>query len=147
MEAIMRRLLLSLAMALSLCAVGASSALAEAQKGAQKAPLYGPNDGYYCYLGGFPTATTHGFVVFNTPDSRATLSGEVALKGAPPNATYQVVVVQYSSCLGTTFTLTTNKQGNGNLHFTTERFPGSTGFFVDLNRSFEEFNSPIVELD
>jgi len=146
----MRRLLVSLAMALTLSAVGASAALAEAPKGAQKAPLYGPNDGFSCFDGGAPTSTTFGFVVLNTPDNRATLSGEVALKDAVPNVTYEVLVIQYPSCQGTKATLTTNKQGNGSLQFTTERRPLNTKFFVDVFRPFpflEEFNSPAVELD
>jgi hypothetical protein len=81
---------------------------------------------------------------------RATLSGEVALKNAVPNVTYEVLVIQYPSCQGTKATLTTHKQGNGSLHFTTERRPLNTKFFVDVFRPFpflEEFNSPAVELD
>ena len=146
----MRRLLLSLALALTLCAVGASSALAEGPEGAQVAPLYGPFNPYSglnCGAGGTPTPGTFGFAVFNTPGHETTLSGEVALKHAAPNATYPVEVLQ--DC-GSTFvgTITTNTKGNGNLHFTTERDPGTTQYIVDVNAGTdEEFVSPVVELD
>ena len=60
----MRRLLLSLALALTLSAAGASSALAEAPEEAQKAPLFGPNPTVMCPSGGLPTRGTFGSVVF-----------------------------------------------------------------------------------
>jgi hypothetical protein len=148
MEATMRRLLLSLTLALTLSAVGASTALAAAPQGAQTAPLYGPNAGFSCIFGGSPTSTTFGFVVLNTPDNRGTVSGAVALRHAAPNATYEVLLIGWPSCSAPKATITTNKQGNGSLHVTAER-RSDTKFFVDVARPFptEEFNSPAVELD
>jgi hypothetical protein len=149
MEATMRRLVLSLTLALTLSAVGASSVLAAAPEGAQKVPLYGPFNpaGLNCATGGTPTPGTFGFAVLNTPGDETTLSGEIALKHVAPNATYPVDVLQ--DC-GSTFvgTITTNTKGNGNLEFTTERDPGTTEFIVDVNAgTLEEIVSPVVELD
>jgi hypothetical protein len=153
METIMRRLFLSLALALTLSAIGASSALAEAPKGAQKVPLYGPEAdfGFSCESGVFPTPKTFGFVVFNTPGNETRLSGEVALKDAAPNTQFPLSVVQVTGteCTGSgAGTITTNKQGNGNLRFSVGREPGATKFFVEIGNFLEEtFGNPAVELD
>src|SRR5690242_11165136 len=118
----MRRVLLSFALAVSLCAVGASSALAEAPEGAQKAPLYGPEaaNGFSCEAGVFPTPKTFGFVVLDTPGNEATVSGEIALKRAAPHTEYIGIFVDQSTgpfCTPspTGKSITTNKKGNGNL--------------------------------
>jgi hypothetical protein len=150
----MRRLLLSLTLALMLSAVGASSALAEAPEGAQTVPLYGPKAEFEaCAIGAAPTPNTFGFVVLNTPGNEMTLSGEVALKGAKPNTEFAVDVTEAippSFCvfkhLGT---ITTNTNGNGNLHFTDERSPGSTKFLVEIfkHANEEDFANSSVELD
>jgi hypothetical protein len=155
----MRRLLLSFALAVSLSALGASSALAQrhhhagkgAAEGAQKAPLYGPHAELGC-TGGAPTPQTFGFVVWNTPGDETTLTGEVALKHAAPNATFQVSSVQQAplTCaisVRIVGTLTTSEKGNGNLRFTEERIPGSTTFFVEIINVNEDFITPAVELD
>jgi hypothetical protein len=150
MEATMRRLLLSLALALTLSAVGASSALAAATVGAQKAPIYGLVDGSTCETGGFPTPQTFGFAVLNTPGDETTVTGEVSLEHAAPNTAYEVGLIESLGvfCLAREAgTITTNRNGNGNLHFTTERSPGSTRFFVNLKTAPEELNTPAVELD
>jgi hypothetical protein len=150
MEATMRRLLLSLALALTLSAVGASTALAAATQGAQTAPLYGPFTVVSCPPGGTPTPETFGFVVLNTPGNEATLSGEVAVRNGAPNATFPVEVKQGCGFVSTFVgELTTNKKGNGNLHFTTTRAPGATLFYVDVKSPTQGFRfvSPAVELD
>ena len=152
----MRRLLLSFALALGLSALGASSALAAAPEGAQKAPLYGPNaaSGFSCESGVFPTPKQFGFVVLNTPGNEATVSVEVALKRAAPNTEYIHVFVDQSTgpfCTVSfaTSNITTNKKGNGNLHFTVERVPTATKFWVGMtSASFSEtIGSSSVELD
>jgi hypothetical protein len=152
----MRRLLLSLALALALSAVGASSALAGASEMAQKAPLFGPSFTSTCEGGVTPTAHTFGFVVLTTPGDETTLSGVVSLKGAAPNATYLVTPGQYpfAFCGGTaTDTIThlhTNGRGNGTVEFSGERIPGTTKFSVELFNEappFDEYASPAVELD
>jgi hypothetical protein len=151
----MRRLVLSLALALTLSAVGANSALAAAPEGAQKAPLFGPHAEGEC-VEVTPTPKTFGFAILDTPGNEMTLSGEVALKGAAPNATYEVTAGQETPTFCPGFllgTITTNKEGNGNLHFTVPREPTATRFSVELiresapGRPEEIFGSPGVELD
>ena len=153
----MRRLLLSLTLALTLSAVGASPALAEAPQGAQKAPLFGPfSQGAInipCATGAEPTPETFGFAVFNTPGDEATLTGEVALTHAAPNSTYRIELEQVESpfCIAGSQVgeITTNMQGRGNLHFTTARNPAANKFLVEVfnNAVLEFFASPSVELD
>ena len=152
----MRRLLLSFALAVSLSAVGASSALAQAPEGAQKAPLYGPHattTGFGCATGVFPTPKTFGFVVLNTPGNENMVSAEVALKHAAPNTTYVLGIQQDpGTCplpvpMGS---ITTNKKGNANGHFTAERAPTATKFWVAIESSVastETYGSSSVELD
>jgi hypothetical protein len=142
----MRRLIVSFALALTLFALGASSALAKAPEGAKKAPLFGPNAEGSC-VEVSPTPKTFGFAILDTPGNEMTLSGEVALKRAAPNAMYEVVALQ-SPCSGFfAGTLTTNKRGNGNLHFTVPRDPRATKFGVELLRGSQEFfQSPGVKL-
>jgi hypothetical protein len=163
----MRRLLLTFGLAVSLSALYASPALARpghhhkrkgAPEGAQKAPMYGPLNGVGCSVGGTPTPQTFGFAILNTPGDETTVTAVVALKGAPPNTTYEVNVKETDSpfthiCegLGRLLTITTNKQGNGNLEFTVERRPGTGRFYVELKREIsggEEFlATPAVALD
>jgi hypothetical protein len=153
----MRRLVLSIGLALSLSALGASSALAEAPEGAQKAPLFGPESiGFLCF-GGTPTAETFGFVVLNTPGNESTLTGEVVLKRAAPNTTYNVADLQSqggTSCAGAFRSgqeLHTNRQGNGTVKFSVERDPGFDEFSVAVSTGQFPINnafiSPAVELD
>ena len=155
----MRRLLLTFALAVSLSALYASPALARrhhhagkgAPEGAQKAPLYGPNEFVIpCATGGSPTSETFGFTVLNTPGDETTVDGEVALKHAAANTTFNVELVQGAcSAISPVGEITTNKHGNGNLHFTTPREPGATTFFVDIapGAPLQAFASPAVELD
>jgi hypothetical protein len=151
----MRRLLLSFALAASLSALGASSALAQAPEGAQKAPLYGPKagNGFSCEAGVFPTPKTFGFVVLDTPGNEATVSAQVALKRAAPNTEYSVFVAQNIpfGCVNipASSNITTNKQGNGNLHVTVERVPTADKFWVGVasTSSQETIGSSSVELD
>jgi hypothetical protein len=148
----MRRLLLSLTLALTLSAVGAGSALAEAPEGAQKAPLFGPNPQGDCETGAGATPKTFGFAVLNTPGNEMTLSGEVALKRATRETTYRVVAEQVifaRECAETEVgNITTNKEGNGDLHFSTERIPLATRFWVAIRREVTNtYASPAIELD
>jgi hypothetical protein len=152
----MRRLLLSLALALALSAVGASSAVAGAPEGAQKAPLYGPKaeSAFSCEAGVFPTPETFGFVILNTPGNETTVRGEVVLKHAAPDTTYAVVFVEQaegSLCAATntvSTAFTTNQRGNANLHFKVPRDATATKFWVGIGlEPGETFGSPAVELD
>ena len=153
----MRKLLVSFALATSLVALSASPVLAQGHhhggkghKGAQKAPLYGPNPGAPCPTGATATPQTFGFAVLNTPGDETTVTGEVSLKHAARNTTYEVVNNQddsgFCAVIGVG-NLTTNRKGNGSLHFTTARLPGSTRFWVTLKTAPEELNTPAVELD
>lgn len=151
----MRRILKSLALALALSALGASSAVAAAPEGAQKAPLYGPKaeSGFSCEAGVFPTPETFGFVVLNTPGDETTVSGEVVLKHAAPNNTYPLVFVEQAAGSFCTVantvstTLTTNGRGNANLHFKVPREATATEFWVGIGLEPGTFGSPAVELD
>jgi hypothetical protein len=152
----MSRLLLSLALAASLSALSASTALAQAPGGAQKAPLYGPQaaNGFSCEAGVFPTPKKFGFVVLDTPGNEATVSGEIVLKRAAPNTEYVGVFVDQSNgpfCTGIPIgnNITTNKKGNGNLHFSVERVPSATKFWVGMTSAtaLETIGSSSVELD
>jgi hypothetical protein len=150
MEATMRRLLLSHTLALTLSAVGAGSALAEAPEGAQKAPIYGPLPFFSCATGGTPTPETFGFLVLNTPGDETTITGEVALKHAAPNTTYQVNFTQ-GACLfdDTLGTITTNTNGTANAHFAFARDPAATTGWVEMFRvgGGEDLASPQTEVD
>jgi hypothetical protein len=159
----MRRFLLSLTLAVSLSALYASPALAKrhgrtsksAPEGAQKAPLYGPNPALSC-AGAAPTPLTFGFAILDTPGDETTLSGVVSLKGAAPNATFIVFPTQgplgpvCGPLVGSEVFLHTNARGNGTVHFSAERIPGTTTFFVQLFNQAppsEAFASPAVVLD
>ena len=149
----MRRLLLTFGLAVSLSALGASSALA-APEGAQKAPLFGPESSLFC-SGGTPTTNTFGFVVLNTPGDESTLTGKVVLKGAAPNTTYNVADLQIKgpACAGhfRGSQIHTNGQGNGTVKFTVLRDPEFTEFAVAVTTALfpldNAFISPAVELD
>ncbi len=117
--------------------IGAGTAGA-APKGAQKAPIYGPNilsSGASCSTGAAPTATRFGFVVLNTPGKDGRLTGEVSIKGASPNTAYSLAdqqdpgncenIIQFAM-------VTTNGQGNANVHFSVARIPSATNFWVGL---------------
>jgi hypothetical protein len=153
----MRRLPLSLALTLMLSAVGASSALADAPEGAQKAPLYGPNaasSGFSCEAGVSPTPETFGFVVLNTPGNETTVRAKFALKHAAPNTEYSFFFVEQvtgSSCVPTFSekNITTNAQGNATLHFTLPREATATSFWAGFSGILtgETIGTPAVELD
>jgi hypothetical protein len=132
--------------------VGVAGASAE---GARKAPLYGPNivaSGFSCTTGAAPTAATFGTVVVNTPGPDGVLTGEVSIKGGSPNTTYSVAdeqdpggcvsIIQIAS-------LTTNGQGNANVHFRVARVPSATRFWIGLEAGgfSQVYGSSAVSLD
>jgi hypothetical protein len=127
-----------IALVVSLLALGASTALANTSVGSESAPIYGPNvfaTGVTCPSGAFPTTTTFGSVVLNTPDSKTTLKGQVTLLGARPNATFGVADQQNpGNCFNLTpiGTMTTNSQGNGTFNFSVPRIPSATAFWVGV---------------
>ena len=149
----MSRLLTSLALAISISALSANAALASAPEGAKKSPIFGPEvfvSGIGCE-GAVATPEQFGFVVLDTPGNESTVSGEVSLKHVAKETTFVVELFQGApsfACMGEEVgKLTTNRKGNGNLHFTHERFPGSSEFFILAGTPFEFLASRVVELD
>lgn len=149
----MRRLLLSLALAVSLSALSASAALATLPGGAQKAPFYGPFPTTSCETGALPTPQKFGFVVLNTSGNELELSGEISLKRASTAFAgfgWKVFVEQSPGLCPSGLAIgevTTNNQGNGNFHFIVPRIPGSTHFWIRLEGVAEELAGPAVRLD
>jgi hypothetical protein len=124
-EATMRKLLASLALGISLCALSAGPAAAERP---EKAPIYGPELVFShpqdCEEGPVPTPETFGFLRLDTPRSPTTLRGEAELRHARPNTTYEVQAVQAIADICPSLIIgeiTTNKRGSGRLGFTIER--------------------------
>ena len=158
MEAGVRRLLVSITLAMSLVALSATTALAAAPEGAQKAPIFGPNiflnvGGFSCPTGATPTANTFGFGVLSTSGTETTLSAEVALKGAASNTTYNVFDLQDPGKCPTISPpdgrIMTNAEGAGNVHFTVPRVPTATEFWVVVQNvpRNEDYGSSAVPLD
>ena len=121
----------------AIATIGVATAGA-APEGAQKAPLYGPNivsSGFSCSTGAAPTAAKFGFVVLNTPGEDGRLTGEVSIKGASANTTYSLAdeqdpgdcvnIIQFAM-------VTTNGQGNANVHFSIARIHSATSVWVGL---------------
>ncbi|OGK11364.1 hypothetical protein A2954_03245 [Candidatus Roizmanbacteria bacterium RIFCSPLOWO2_01_FULL_37_12] len=101
--------------------------------GAGKAPLYNAPANYTCPAGALPAATdpTFGFAVLNTTGNGWVIAN-VALKGATPNASYDIYVNQDPGGCPTvaTGTLTTNGQGNGNANVKIPAVAGATAYWV-----------------
>ena len=79
--------------------------------------------------GGTPTG---GFAIIHS-NGAGDVIAEVSLKGALPNHTYTLNLVQTpsgESCFGAEATLTTNGNGNGNVNISEPLLPGTTGAFV-----------------
>jgi len=101
--------------------------------GAGKAPLYNAPANFSCPAGALPAAgdPTFGFAVLNTTGNGIVIA-EVALKGATPNATYDIYVNQDPGGCPTVSTgsLTTNGQGNGNANVKVARVSSATKYWV-----------------
>jgi hypothetical protein len=139
----MRRLVLSIALAVSLSALHASPAPAQRHHraakgtpgGAQNAPI---------------VRVTFGFAILK----KVTVTGEIALTRMAPNTIYEITVFE-SPALTRPWTpivagaLTTNNVGNGNLAINAQRIPGSTTFFVAAvpQGHGQTYDSSAVELD
>lgn len=109
---------------LSLMAVFLASPVWAADQGAKKDLLVGPEAVLWC---GDLTPTSwedssqiqDGFVIFNYADGSGKLMATVKLKGAEPYTEYPVRLIQGggSDCHVVDAYLTTNKKGNGVVHF------------------------------
>jgi hypothetical protein len=86
---------------------------------------------YSCGGGANPAPDSDSFAVLN--ERNGTLSAEVVLRNARPNATYTVWVIQTPSgadCGSPDLTITTNGQGNGTGHWDEPILPGNNGAWV-----------------
>lgn len=132
----MRKVLIVILTLAVLLIVLAVPALAKAGK----APLYNAVSNFTCPAGAQPASgdPTFGFVVINkTRNGKlgAKLQIEVSLKGATPNATYDIWVNQDPGACplgGPTApgALKTNGKGNGNAHVQVPIVSGATHFWV-----------------
>jgi len=154
-----RKLTTVVVIVLALTMVGTTLA---APQGAGKALLYerpggdGDPDGFTCSEGAAnPGGPTFGFVVLNTngkPGTDKDLIVQVSLKGATPNATYDIWINQDpGACPLLTPTapgaLTTNAQGNGNAHVQVPRGSGASNFWVSAVGGGQVLRSTAVPLD
>ena len=101
--------------------------------GAGKAPLYNAPANFTCPTGAQPAVgdPTFGFAVLNTTGNGMVIAN-VALKGATPDATYDIYVNQDPGGCPTvaTGTLTTNGEGNGNANVKVPAIPGASMYWV-----------------
>jgi hypothetical protein len=107
--------------------------------GAQKASLF-QSEAATCEEGALTTTPpSYGFVVLNTSGGRyplegtqMTLVGEISIKGAEANMTYDIYVNQHPGGCPTTpmGMIMTNGQGNGNGHIDMIRVATATTFWV-----------------
>ncbi len=129
------RSLITSAVAIAAVAICVPAAFAAQDNGAGKSPLL--NHGFgFCDgtgLGGLPQ---DGFAIIKQ-NGDGTVSEEVSVKNGPPNATYFVSLVQTPNGVGCNSTnpnveLTTNGQGNGNIHVNVPIAPGTTDALAEL---------------
>lgn len=95
-------------------------------------------------------AATNGFVMLNAPGqpgNASKLIGEVSLKNAAPNTTYEVdVSVGNQNCMPET-TLTTNGVGNGNAHIADPTLGTGTFYVVLTLMGNEQYASASVTVN
>ncbi len=147
----MKRLAILAVVVLTVMVAGTALAGPPPGAGAGKAPLY--NSGSFsCSAGaGATSGPTYGFVILNT-NARGDLIVQVSLKGATPNATYDIWVNQHpGACPLSAATapgaLTTNSRGNGNAHVKLLRVGSATHFWVSAVGGGQVLRSTAVELD
>jgi hypothetical protein len=136
-----RRIVLSIAFALSLSAFYASPALAHRHRYAGKG------------TSGAQRASILRVTLRFASLKRADVAGEVALRRMPPNTTYEIAVFE-SAAPTASFTpiiagaLTTDSVGSGNLAINVERIPGSTTFYFAAvpQGPGQTYGSPVLEL-
>ena len=108
--------------------------------------MFGPVDTFTsCSTGGDVSASTFGFVNINPQNGN--LQIEVAVKGGTPNASYDIYVNQDPGGCPTVAigTLTTNGQGNGNVHLSVPQVSGATNFWVSAVGGGQVLRSPAVQ--
>jgi hypothetical protein len=119
----MKKVAIALVLSLLLVGIVAVPALAQADK---------------VPLNAIGSDTGGGFVIFNNTSGPDNLQIEMSLKGAMPNVTYDVIV-RVSGVDTPVGSVTTNKQGNANFHWSGSTAPGvgSTGFGLKREGSFQ----------
>ena len=133
--------------AASALVLGAGLGLPAANAGsshAQKLRLTQTNRGCDGAVIDTPQKATFGFVNLIQPAHRKFVA-VVVLKGAQPNTTYTVRLIQVvpggGDCLDIDGTVTTNQYGNGNTTVHEAKLSGATAVWVDLNNkaNFAQF--------
>ena len=111
---------------------------------AHKVPLTQTNRDCGGSVIGQPMTQPFGFAVI-TKTGSGKLVVEVALKGGPPDTTYNIRVIQLvpgdADCTGIDGTLTTNASGKGNANVQEHVLRGASSVWVDLNNqaNFADF--------
>jgi len=119
--------------------------------GARKVMLYN-SEGFECDEGAVDTTgEVYGFVILNT-NSSGDLIIQVSLKGAPPDAEYDLWVNQDPGACPleeptVEAALLTNQVGNGKFHYAMPRLEGATRFWVTVQGGELVLRSTAVELD
>jgi hypothetical protein len=125
-------------------AVSVSAASAGNINGANKFTLYAGQD-VFCDLSGFvaPGTATSSFAVLQYDKSLNQVGATVSLKGALPNTTYGVRILQgdFSSCFADIGSITTNSQGNGSTNVTAPATSTTADVFVEEYNTFTFFSS------
>lgn len=130
-----------IAVAISVVVVGALASPAFADNGAQKVQFQ--NNPFATCTGPLGGTPSDSFAVIKT-DGNGTLSAEVSFKDENPNATYDVFLYETPSCeFVDSEQLTTNGQGNGNVHLSGP-LNGATDAFVFAYSN--TFSPPYAEL-
>ena len=134
-----RRPLLAVAAFLVAMAAGLGVAAEAAQAAAtpaQKVPLTQTNRSCDGAVIGEPANQPLGFAII-TKAAQGRLVVAVALKGGPPNTTYNIRLIQVvagdADCAVVDGTLTTDAEGDGNANVHEAMLPGASRVWVDLN--------------
>ena len=125
-------------------AIAVGGASADNINGAAKYTLYADQD-VWCDLSGFvaPGTATSSFAVLQFDKSLNQVGATVSLKGALPNTTYAVRILQgdFTSCFADIGSITTNSQGNGSTNVTAPATSTTADVFVIDYSSFTFFSS------
>lgn len=114
----------------------AAEAAQAAATPAQKVPLTQTNRSCDGAVIGGPANQSFGFAKI-TKTAHGRLVVAVALKGGPPNTTYNIRLIQVvagdTDCTAVDGTLTTDADGDGNANVQEAMLPGASRVWVDLN--------------
>lgn len=137
------------AMAAGLGVAGAAQAAATST---QKVSLTQTNRGCDGAVIGEPANQSFGFAI-TVKTAHGRLVVAVALKGGPPNTTYNIRLIQLvagdADCAVVDGTLTTDAEGDGNANVHEATLPGASRVWVDLNNQADFadfFDTRVVSL-